>query len=75
MEVDSILIRTSGPRGPVYVVTADGNDFEICVMLTDPGTGVIKFKHNSEALEPLKLNEDELVTIMDKALATASRWE
>ena len=75
MEVDSIMIRTSGPRGPVYVVTSDGNDFEVCVMLTDPGTGAIRCKHNLDALAALQLEEAELKSIMDKALAAASRWE
>ena len=69
------LVRTSGPRGPIYVEFPDGDAMEVLKVHKNFSSGEETLRVNHECLEPLKLNEELLKDFYKKALAMASRWE
>ena len=69
------LVRTSGPRGPIYVEFPDGDAMEVLKVLKNFTSGEETLRVNHECLEPLKLNEELIKDFYKKALAMASRWE
>ena len=69
------LVRTSGPRGPIYVEMADGDAMEVLKIYKNFNTGEETLKINPECLTPLKLNEEMIKDVYNKALAMASKWE
>ena len=69
------MVRTSGPRGPIYVEMPDGDAMEVLKIYKNFNTGEETLKINPECLTPLKLNEETLKEVYSKALAMASKWE
>ena len=68
-------IRTSGPQGPLHVEFGEDDGMEICKIIKNQATGDVTFKHSSEALEPLKITEENLRNMYTQANEMASRWE
>ena len=69
------LVRTSGPRGPIYVEFPDGDAMEVLKIHKNFSSGEETLRVNPECLEPLKLNDELVKDFYKKALAMASRWE
>ena len=68
-------MRTSVPKGPLYVEGGIKGDFEICKMFRDEATEITTWKNDESCFEPLQLNEGVLSDLQQKAMAAASRWE
>ena len=75
LKLEDFAVRTSGPKGPLYVEGGAQGDFEICKMFRDDSTEITTWKNDESCHEPLKLNDAILCDLQAKALAAASRWE
>ena len=75
LQPDDYQVRTSGPKGPLYVEGGAAGDFEITKFYYNEATEIYTWLNDESCYEPLKLNAGVLEDLQKKALAAACKWD